>query len=1125
MSVLGIVGAVYQNFFAPPVVVKGARIGDLTVTGSTYGAYINQLYGTSRLSGQMIWATKIVEKKHSSTSGGGVKGLIGKGGLLGPSTATKTVTFTYFGNFAIAFCRGPVAGLVRMWADGKLLYDRTGAEQPLISPNSLRFRFYPGDEEQLPDPAIETDKGAGNVSGHRGLCYVVFELLPLQSFGNRIPNITAEIATVVDEQLGARSLDQITGGEGGISSAFANAMAIDLYRGYGYLVDNTSTPNVLRRFELATMAEDLQLPMAEFESASVHPAGPPWRVMDDGSVITTLVGNNFTPIARIDPDTLQVSGTWGNDAVLGSQSSSQFWWLADAAPITAIGPVGPIYFALTLGQFGQVGLLKWDSTPVYVWGADDSTGSAGYIDNGAHLCRGIIAAGYGEGWLIDDALAVVRVRVQYDAAGDTGSDVTTGVQVLTVGTVPGGGTPEGIFYDFSDDAVLVMVSGGTGTRILKLSKDGTVAWTTAIAATGGTNQSIAGDAFYWAHGATVYGVNTATGELIMNGVDWSGQGAPSNAGATNTYDPTTNTILVGYLSDVARLFLGRATGGGAGLDDIVTSICGQVGLAPGDLDVGDLTDQVAGFVISRQAEARAALQTLMQAYLFDGSESDHKLTFPKRGGSSGATILQLDMAAADSQTGAVLPERRVQEVDLAVALAVNYLDKSRDYQQGTQNARRIGLPLPAMYSANNETVDLPLVLTAEAALRLGERLLYAGWLERVSYKITLPPKFLAIDPADVVTVTLDSGLAAPLRITKADIGADLSLQLEGVAADGPVYVESSIGADAGTIPVQTIPSDGPTRLFLPQVPLLRDVDDTGGATSLAYAFAGSYGADGWAGAGLYESSDAAAWNRVAEFGAEVAYGVAQSALGDAADPFRTDEVNTLRLRMIRGGDAIAACTQRQMLDGLNGAILGREVIQFRDVTVNADGSFVLSGLLRGRRGTELECPNHRIGDVFILLDADTAQALSFTLGEIGATRYFKPVTYGGFFDRTPLTASIHRGYDLKPYAVVQQAAAPDGGGGIDLSWVRRTRLGGELLDGIGTVPLAETTESYSIDIYDMPGGAVLRTLASTSDTKNYAAGDVTTDFGSVPSDLTFAVYQISAAVGRGFGKAVTVPVA
>ena len=43
---------------------------------------------------------------------------------------------------------------------------------------------------------------------------------------------------------------------------------------------------------------------------------------------------------------------------------------------------------------------------------------------------------------------------------------------------------------------------------------------------------------------------------------------------------------------------------------------------------------------------------------------------------------------------------------------------------------------------------------------------------------------------------------------------------------------------------------------------------------------------------------------------------------------------------------------------------------------------------------------------------------------------------------------------------------------VTLSWQRRTRVGGELIDGSGGVPLAEDSEAYELEI--LFAGAIVR---------------------------------------------------
>jgi hypothetical protein len=151
-----------------------APLFDVRLGGSSEGLGVPRLYGWGRLSGNIIWARELV--RHASETAGS------KG--MAPAEENEEV----LASFAIGFCEGRVARLGRIWADGQLLDTR-----------GLTLRFYHGDEDQMPDSLIEAVQGAGNAPAYRGLCYLVVENLPLSRFGNRIPQLSAELCRVVGD--------------------------------------------------------------------------------------------------------------------------------------------------------------------------------------------------------------------------------------------------------------------------------------------------------------------------------------------------------------------------------------------------------------------------------------------------------------------------------------------------------------------------------------------------------------------------------------------------------------------------------------------------------------------------------------------------------------------------------------------------------------------------------------------------------------------------------------------------------------------------------------------------------------------------------------------------------------
>jgi len=158
-----------DQIFGAQVTNEGPRLSEDKITTSTEGTPIARLWGRDRLSGQLIWRTRYRETVTEEEVGG-------KGGGSGVTNRT----YVYTCSFAIGFCEGPASAVGRIWADGMLL-DQA----------KYTFRFYPGSETQTPDPKIAAIEG--DAPGYRGLCYIVFEDMPLADFGNRLPVITAEI--------------------------------------------------------------------------------------------------------------------------------------------------------------------------------------------------------------------------------------------------------------------------------------------------------------------------------------------------------------------------------------------------------------------------------------------------------------------------------------------------------------------------------------------------------------------------------------------------------------------------------------------------------------------------------------------------------------------------------------------------------------------------------------------------------------------------------------------------------------------------------------------------------------------------------------------------------------------
>jgi hypothetical protein len=80
---------------------------------------------------------------------------------------------------------------------------------------------------------------------------------------------------------------------------------------------------------------------------------------------------------------------------------------------------------------------------------------------------------------------------------------------------------------------------------------------------------------------------------------------------------------------------------------------------------------------------------------------------------------------------------------------------------------------------------------------------------------------------------------------------------------------------------------------------------------------------------------------------------------------------------------LTSCDDDAMSAGANLALIGRELIQFADVTPLGGGRFTLARLMRGRVGTESAIPDHAIGEAFCVIEAGSLQSIPLPITSIG----------------------------------------------------------------------------------------------------------------------------------------------
>ena len=348
-----LIGATLGSVLFPPrgPDIEGPRVNDLSVTSSAYGQVIPIGFGTLRMGGNIIWAEEIRERKRTER--------VGKGGGGQTRTDYSYYGTSYYGTWAVAVSAGPAQAVLRVWGDSKLIHD--GGSSGNVEVRGARVSWYRGDEEQLPDPSIEADVGAGDVPGHRGLAYVVIEDLPLEDFGNRLPSVTAEIAFVTagGVEVVASSLT------GEVGTPNEGRVGVD-WRRNRVFASATSNPGGIRVLRLSDMAQTNEATATAIFGDGERTNLP--VVMPSGRVVLQYGSGNTQPHALIDPVSLEKIGHFPGAGLFPSNSAGGFAFVnnACAAVVNAQGGgtlnlgASRQEFQLSLGGTGsdRMGILQ-----------------------------------------------------------------------------------------------------------------------------------------------------------------------------------------------------------------------------------------------------------------------------------------------------------------------------------------------------------------------------------------------------------------------------------------------------------------------------------------------------------------------------------------------------------------------------------------------------------------------------------------------------------------------------------------------------------------------------------------------------------------------------------------------
>jgi hypothetical protein len=547
---------------------------------------------------------------------------------------------------------------------------------------------------------------------------------------------------------------------------------------------------------------------------------------------------------------------------------------------------------------------------------------------------------------------------------------------------------------------------------------------------------------------------------------------------------------------------------------LVRHLCLRAGLPESRIDVTGLWGAVEGYAIGALESPRASITTLSRHFGFDTVETEGVIRFVMRGRAAVANVTHDDLVA--TREGEVLELTRAQETELPQALKWQVARADEDYDAALVEARRITVDTTRIASES-----FPMAVPPEEAERRCRRALMEAWTGRETAAFRLPPSRLALDPADVVSLAHD-GRHIPLRLVSI---ADAEARgIEAVRQDREAH-DLPPGTPRPSSLSKAVVFGAPEVVLL-DLPQLTEDQPAHRPVIAAHAVP-------WPGEmAVFRSPSTDGFELLTTFGSRARIGTLVSDFF-AGPTSRFDLGNALVVDLL--SSTLESVTDLTLFGGANALAIESapgtwEIVQAGVAELIAPGRYQLTRLLRGQRGTEGAMGNPSSAGARVVVLDEALAPLPIAEADLGlpwnwrigpASRSVSDETYVAQ-SFTPV------GVGLRPFSVAhveQPWRKPHASGDLTIRWTRRSRALSADSWGAVDVPLVEDIEAYEVEICD--GAEIKRVLTAIATSAIYSSVDQIADWGALlapGNTLTIRIFQLSALIGRGAAKTVTLQI-
>lgn len=431
---------------------------------------------------------------------------------------------------------------------------------------------------------------------------------------------------------------------------------------------------------------------------------------------------------------------------------------------------------------------------------------------------------------------------------------------------------------------------------------------------------------------------------------------------------------------------------------IIEEALGMVQLFP-DAALGDLTDWgnyclAAGLLLSPvlDSQVRAAdfLSEILKATNSDCYTSGGKLKVFSYGdtavtGNSVTWTPNLAPVYALSDDDFIAdPGQEAVSIDISRGadafnvVQIGYLDRANQYNAqvmpGTDSAS-----IDQHGERKADVEKLHCICDAGVAKKVADLRVQRTANMRATYHFRLPDEFGLLEPSDLVTLTTGDLNGVLVRLTRIDENtAEGTLECEAeemLVGAGSTTGGTTQDTDGYRPDYEVDPGDATDPVV---------VNPPRQLTNGAYeAWIGLTGGDNWGGAEVWTSLDGDTYQLMGRVESKARFGVTTSAMSAVADP---DSTTVLGVNMAASHGELNGATQAEVDAFANLAMIGTEVVAFRDAVLTGADAYNLDYFRRGLFGTTPAA--HASGQSFVRLD-EALYVFPYRSDQIGTSVYVK----------------------------------------------------------------------------------------------------------------------------------------